>query len=102
VSHVGNVGRNCLRGPVQVNFDLGINRRIHLGEKASILFRVDVFDVLNHSNQANPVSDFAAVAATGGTVNPNTGVAASGGDFGRIISDSSNPRIAQLSIHLDF
>src|SRR5262249_106690 len=53
----GNLGRNILRGPDQRNFDLALIKRTRLGEKASLIFRWEVFNVFNHPNFANPASD---------------------------------------------
>ena len=99
---IGNVGRNCLRGPVQANVDFAVSRGIRVAEGKTLRIRVDAFNVLNRANRAGPVSDLAAAAATGGSLDPNTGRVISGGNFGRIISNSSNPRILQVSIHFDF
>ena len=50
----GNVGRNVLRGPAQVNFDLSVIKRFHLREFANLEFRAEAFNVLNHTNFGLP------------------------------------------------
>jgi len=53
-------------------------------------------------NFANPISNLNAVQSSGGSIDPNTGQIINPGDFGRIISTSSNPRLIQLALKLNF
>ena len=99
---LGSVGRNILRGPRQVNVDFGLARRFRLAESKSFEFRAEFFNLLNRVNLANPLSDFNGIASSGGSVDLNTGRVLSPGTFGRIISTSSNPRIAQLALKFNF
>ena len=78
------MGRNVLRGPSQNNIDLSIGKRLLLTESKDLRFQADFFNLLNHANQDGPVNDINA------------------GDFGRIVSFSSSPRIMQLSLRFDF
>jgi len=99
---IGNVGRNVLRGPHQFNVDFSVIKRFPVGEAKSVEFRAEFFNLLNHVNFANPVSNLNAVAASG--ISQNTGqiIPGNAGDFGRITSTSSNPRIIQLVLRLNF
>jgi hypothetical protein len=81
----GNLGRNILRGPGQRNVDIALIKRSRLGEKASLVFRWEVFNVLNWANFANPASDVSS---------PST--------FGKISAMSVNPRIMQFGLKLEF
>jgi hypothetical protein len=81
---VGNVGRNVLRGPTQSNLDFSGGKRFPLTESKGFEFRADFFNLLNHGDRDNPISDISA------------------GDFGRIVSFSSSPRIIQLSLTFNF
>jgi len=81
---VGNVGRNVLRGPTQSNLDFSAGKRFPLTESKGFEFRADFFNLLNHGDRDNPISDISA------------------GDFGRIVSFSSSPRIIQLSLTFNF
>jgi len=81
----GNLGRNVLRGPGQRNVDVALIKRTRLGEKASMVFRWEVFNVFNWSNFANPASDVSS---------PST--------FGKISAMSVNPRIMQFALKLEF
>ncbi len=98
----GNVGRNILRGPRQVNVDLGIGKNFAVAEHRAVEFRAEFFNLLNHVNLANPISDLNAVAATGGSLNALTGQIVNPGAFGQIISASSNPRLIQLALKYRF
>lgn len=98
---IGNVGRNVLRGPSQSNVDFSVIKRFPLGESKNIEVRAEFFNLLNHVNFANPISNLSAVAAT--SINPNTGqITGDPGDFGRVISTSNNPRLIQLALKFNF
>jgi hypothetical protein len=99
---IGNVGRNILRGPRQTNVDLSVAKFFSVRESAKLEFRADFFKLLNHANGCNPVSDISVVAGSGGSMDPNTGRILSAGDFGRILSACSSPRIVQFSLKLNF
>ena len=99
----GNVGRNVLSGPKQTNVDFSIIKRFPLGESKSIEFHAEFFNLFNHVNFANPISNFSAVPST--SIDPNTGQVKpnnSPGDFGRINSTSNNPRLVQFALKLNF
>jgi hypothetical protein len=81
---IGNVGRNVLRGPSQSNIDFSVSKRFSLTESKDLQFRADFFNLLNHPNRDNPISDIST------------------GDFGRVVGFSSSPRIVQLSLRFNF
>jgi len=93
----GNVGRNVLRGPRQTNVDFSVIRRFPFGEAKNLEFRAEFFNLFNHVNFDNPVSNFNAAS-----VNQNTGQIINPGDFGRITSMSNNPRLIQFALKLNF
>ena len=98
----GNVGRNVLRGPAQYNIDFSIIKRVSFKESKNIEFRAEFFNLFNHVNYANPISNLNAVSSSGGAINSNTGQIINPGDFGRITSTSNNPRLIQLAIKVSF
>jgi len=98
----GNVGRNVLRGPGQTNVDFSIIRRFPITESKNIEFRAEFFNLFNHMNFANPISNLNAISSSGGSLDPNTGRIISPGDFGRIISTSNNPRLIQFAVRINF
>ena len=99
---LGNVGRNPLRGPRQANVDFSISKRFPFAESKNIEFRAEFFNLLNHVNFANPISNLNAVTSSGGSIGTITGEIINPGDFGRIISTSNNARIIQFAFKLSF
>ena len=98
---IGNVGRNVLRGPGQNNVDFSIIKRFPIRESKNIELRAEFFNLFNHVNFANPISNFSAVPST--SINPNTGqITGDPGDFGRINSTSNNPRLIQFAVRVNF
>jgi hypothetical protein len=97
----GNVGRNVLRGPAQNNVDLSLIKRCRIHESKSIEVRAEFFNLFNHVNFANPISNLNAVPST--SIDPSTGrIIGSAGDFGRLTATSSNPRLIQFAKTLNF
>jgi hypothetical protein len=97
----GNVGRNVLRGPGQTNVDFSVIKRFPIRESKNIELRAEFFNLFNHANFANPISNLSAVPAT--SIDPNSGrIIGSAGDFGRIISTSNNPRLIQFAMKINF
>ncbi|MDQ3133373.1 MAG: hypothetical protein M3Q76_01015, partial [Acidobacteriota bacterium] len=94
---IGNVGRNVLRGPRQTNVDFSVIKRFPVGEAKSVEFRAEFFNLFNHVNFDNPVSNLNAAG-----VEQNTGQIINPGDFGRITSTSNNPRLIQFALKLNF
>ncbi len=99
---IGNVPRNCLTGPAQWNLDLAAIKSYRFRESARLEFRVEFFNVFNHANLANPISNLSAVTSSGGSIDPNTGRVLQPGNFGQIISTSANPRLVQLAFRISF
>jgi hypothetical protein len=98
----GNVGRNVLRGSRQTNVDFSMIKRFPFAESKNIEFRAEFFNLFNHVNFANPISNLNAVVSSGGSLDPNTGQIIDPGNFGRIISTSNNPRLVQLAVKFSF
>jgi hypothetical protein len=81
---VGNVGRNVLRGPRQSNLDVVVGKHFAVSESKAIELRADFFNLLNHANRNNPVSDITSPG------------------FGRALSFSSSPRMVQFVLKFTF
>ncbi len=100
---VGTSGRNQYYGPGLQNCDLAVAKDFSLGtklgEQTRLQFRADFFNLFNHANFANPVSDlsnanFGEITQTLGTASaPSIGT--TGGAIG-------GPRLIQLSLRLRF
>jgi len=81
----GTFRRNSFRGPRRVNFDLALEKATNLvGERAKLIFRVEAFNILNHTEFRPP----SATSFTSGT-------------FGQI-TGTYDPRILQLALKLTF
>jgi hypothetical protein len=97
---IGNVGRNVLRGPGRFNVDFSVIRRFRIRESKSIEFRAEFFNLFNHVNLANPISNFNAVPAS--SISITGQIIGDPSDFGRITSTSNNPRLIQFAVKFNF
>ncbi|MEP6537489.1 MAG: carboxypeptidase regulatory-like domain-containing protein [Bryobacteraceae bacterium] len=92
----GNLGRNALRGPHTINFDVALSRMFKLTERYSLQVRADSFNVANHANFAGAISPAGTVT---GYSTLSTNMSAS--TFGRVQS-AFDPRILQFALKLYF
>jgi len=81
----GNLGRNILRGPDQRNFDIAVIKTTPVNERVKLIFRWEIFNMLNASNFANPSNDVSTRSS-----------------FGTIRALTVNPRIMQYALKLQF
>lgn len=81
----GSCGVGILRGPSQLNLDLGIQKSFSVTEGSTVDFRAEFFNFTNTPKFGQPVNDFAAGPA-----------------FGLITSTVSNPRVVQLALKVRF
>lgn len=79
----GNAGRNILRGPSSTNLDVSLIRTIPLGERQSLQFRGEFFNILNIVNFGLPDSNF------------------SSNNFG-VITSAGSARSIQFALKLSF
>jgi hypothetical protein len=80
----GNVGRNTLRGPSLINFDLTASKRIPVGEGRDLNFRTEVFNAFNHPQFGLPEANIGS------------------GNVGSITSTLRSNRQLQLALRLTF
>lgn len=95
----GTSGRNQYYGPGLHNYDFAIAKDIPFVEQTRLQFRADFFNLFNHTNFANPVSDlsnanFGKITQTLGAAVSNS-VGTTGGPIG-------GPRLIQFSLRLQF
>jgi len=70
----GSAGRNTLRGPGLQNIDFGLFREIKMGDESRILqVRLEVFNIFNHPNFANPTSANYGSPSTVGVITSTIG-----------------------------
>jgi hypothetical protein len=81
----GNLGRNILRGPDQQDFDIAAIKTTSLTGRVKLIFRWEIFNVLNRPDFANPSNDVST---------PST--------FGVINALTVNPRIMQYALKAEF
>jgi hypothetical protein len=119
----GNSGRNSLAGPGLAQLDLTLSKRFALTERFNMEFRAEAYNILNHTNFANPANvrlsagipaggrfPGGIVPATQSGIQPgqpfNSSLA--GGNFGVLNSTVSNQvglgtnRQFQLALRLSF
>jgi len=98
---VGTSGRNQYYGPGLQNYNFAVSKGFPLGtERARLRFRADFFNLFNHTNFANPVSNqssgnFGKITATVGSA-----VATAVGTTAGVVG--GGPRIIQGSLRLEF
>ena len=80
----GNAGRNILRGPGWVTFDMSVQRRVNFSSRVNATLRWDIFNMFNRANFGLPDSNIAS--ATAGVISTLAG----------------DPRVMQLSLRLGF
>ncbi len=52
----GNLGRNSVYGPGQINWDMALSRQFHYKERWRLDFKAEFFNIMNHANWNNPVA----------------------------------------------
>ena len=82
---IGNSARNAFSGPGLATLDFAVEKRFSLGEKRTLLFRTEFFNILNRANYYNPIS---TLSTDGENINP---------DFGQI-KTAHDPRQIQLAL----
>jgi hypothetical protein len=81
----GNMGRNIFRGPSQRRVDLGLVKRTRINERYSFDLGIDVFNLFNTINFANPEADLSDLNGRG-----------------TIINTTGGPRLAQFRARFNF
>lgn len=87
-TRIGNAGRNIATGPSLVNLNFALYRNLKLRESASLQFRAELFNALNHPNFAAPLDNTAVFLQSGA---PN-------GSAGLVTSTQSANRQIQLGL----
>ncbi len=107
----GNLGRWALHGPSLAQLDLTLHKKFALKERRNLEFRAEVYNILNHTNFANPVSRLNnALGISANQVQPGQpfNPAAAGGAFGYATSTVTRDvglgasRQVQLALRFNF
>jgi hypothetical protein len=80
----GQLGRNLIAGPKQIDTDFSIIKFIPVTESQRVEFRAEFFNLFNNVNWANPVN------------------VASSANFGQIASTTTGPRVIQFALKYNF
>ncbi|HVF30691.1 MAG TPA: carboxypeptidase regulatory-like domain-containing protein [Pyrinomonadaceae bacterium] len=97
----GNVGRNTLRGPRFVQSDLSFVKRTAFGDRASLDLRMEIFNVFNFANYADPSGGLTCVGAFGACSDFGTSFSTVGNNLGGLLG-FGGPRQIQLSARFNF
>jgi hypothetical protein len=99
----GNFGRNVLRGFGASQADVGVQRQFHLGEKASLSFRTEFFNIFNHPNFGNPTNTLTSplFGRSTRTLANSLGAGGASGGFNPLYQ-IGGPRSVQLALKLQF
>jgi Carboxypeptidase regulatory-like domain/TonB dependent receptor-like, beta-barrel/TonB-dependent Receptor Plug Domain len=91
----GNAGRNIIRGPGYVNFDLGLIKLIPINDRVRLQFRTEIFNLTNTPHFAMPVLKMSdpAFGRITHTRNPT--------NFGSTATSYAN-RMIQFALKLEF
>ncbi len=101
VGRVGNSGRNQYYGPGLSNYNFALAKSFPLGtERVRLRFRVDFFNLFNHTNFANPVANessgnFGKITSTVGSA-----VATAVGTTAGVVG--GGPRVIQGALRVEF
>ena len=92
----GNLGVGIVRGPHQLNFDFQIAKTTKIGERQSLQFRAEFFNLFNHAQFGIPSYTGSSAFVNNGTLFSN------GAQYGVINQTSVNPRLVQLALRYQF
>jgi hypothetical protein len=93
----GSLGRDVVRTPGLLAFDLSVDRLFAVTERLHLDVRADAFNAINHTNFGGPTQNGIQIPGIAGGVN----AVLTSTTFGRITS-AGDPRIMQLSMKLVF
>jgi hypothetical protein len=94
----GNVSRDSNRAPGEVDFDASVSKDFKIHEALNFQFRVDAFNVINHTNFQAPSG---ALTVTADTQVPTLATFSTSSGFGKITGTQPN-RQMQLSARFFF
>jgi hypothetical protein len=99
VSGFGTIPRNSFRGPGYFINALGLKKAFRLNERFSLTVGANTYNILNHVNFANPVSNLASSSDFGTIVNA---VQPPTSPYGAFAAAATDARIVQVMGKLNF
>jgi hypothetical protein len=81
----GNAGLGIIFGPGQLNWDQSLIKTTRFGERQTVQFRFEAFNLLNHPQFGNPAATYSTAST-----------------FGEITTTSTNPRVLQFAVKYSF
>jgi hypothetical protein len=98
VTGFGTIPRNSFRGPGYFNTDLGLKKSFHLNERLALTVGANAYNVLNHVNFANPVSNLnsSVFGMIENAVQPPTS------PYGAFAAAATDARIVQVMSKITF
>jgi hypothetical protein len=99
VSGFGTIPRNSFRGPGYFNTDLGLKKTFQLTERLGLTLGANAYNILNHVNFANPISNLASSSNFGMitlAVQPPTS------PYGAFAAAATDARIVQVMGRITF
>jgi len=99
VTTFGTIPRNSFRGPGYFNTDLGLKKTFHFNERLAFTVGANAYNVLNHVNYANPISNLASSSNFGSIV---SAVQPPTSPYGAFAAAATDARIVQLMGKITF
>jgi hypothetical protein len=98
---VGTAGRDQYYGPGLANYDFSAAKNFPLGtERIRLQLRADLFNIFNHTNFSNPVSNESSSSFGKITATVGSAVATAVGTTAGVVG--GGPRVVQFSMRLSF
>ena len=97
----GNAGRNILRGPNFAQVDLSFGKNTRITERTSLQLRVEIFNVFNFTNFADPSGGISCGGSVGVCGGFGESLATVGNQLGGLLG-FGGPRQIQLSARFSF
>jgi len=97
----GNAGRNILRGPKFVQVDASVFKNTRLTERASLQLRLEMFNLFNFANYADPSGGLSCAGSVGACDAFGKSTSTVGNQLGGLLG-FGGPRQIQLSARFNF
>jgi hypothetical protein len=94
-TEIGNLGRNVVRAPGQLDLNISVGRSFHIAESLRFTVRVEAYNALNHTNFQAPSSSLALASTSSGQPYFNSP------NFG-LITAANQARFLQMVARFDF